>query len=329
MLGYSDSAKEMGALASRVAIAKAMQGIDRLCARKRVVPIFFNGSGGSIDRGGGSIEEQTAWWTPSALRNFKATIQGEMVERTFASPELIRSGLERIAERAEAAQKSRAVSRLTRPVEDFAERASLAYRIQLARPEFLEVFEKATAYRYLSLLRIGSRPTKRSASVAVSSLRAIPWVLSWTQTRVLFPTWWGVGTAWQDSNGADRNKLSRACRRDPLFSSFVKLLGFTLAKVELPVWHLYLKSSGLEAARVESTMAEFHREYSRSVAFVRAMSGKRNLLWFRPWLGESIRLRSPMIHPINLLQIIALEKKDPILIRETVTGIASGMMTTG
>lgn len=327
MLGYSDSAKEMGALASRVAIADAMHAIDRVCRAKKVTPVFFHGSGGSIDRGGGSIREQTEWWPASSLALVKATIQGEMVERTFAGREILRSGIEKLVLRTE---KSGGGARVSPAVRQFAARASLEYRTRIASKGFLRVIEHATAYQYLQILRLGSRPTARSGgALSVGGLRAIPWVLSWTQVRVLFPTWWGLGTAWAELKPRERTALKKAYGSDPLFRSFLKLLGFTLAKVELPVWNLYLAESGLPAALVQATRDEFAREHARALELVRALSGSRDPVWFRPWLGESVVLRSPMIHPLNLLQILALERCDASLIRETVTGIASGMMTTG
>ncbi len=327
MLGYSDSAKEIGVLPSRLAIAEAVHRLDRLCRRKGVQPLFFHGSGGSVDRGGGSIQEQTAWWPKSALRMYKATVQGEMVERSFASPEIARGQLERIAERY--AQGGSTQMRSPVAVEEFAALVRQTYEAQISSPQFLEVVQKATAYRYLSALKIGSRPSKRGVVSDVRALRAIPWVLCWTQTRVLFPTWWGVGSAWRQLNPGSRTALRRAFEADPLFRSFVKLLGFTLAKVELPVWRIYLECSGLDPALIAKTLADFEREYRDANTFVRALSGSRDLLWFRPWLGTSIRLRAPMIHPLNLLQIITLEERSAALTRETVTGIASGMMTTG
>ncbi|MBI3558290.1 MAG: phosphoenolpyruvate carboxylase [Deltaproteobacteria bacterium] len=327
MLGYSDSAKEIGVLASRLAIAEAVHKLDHLCRAKRVQPLFFHGSGGSVDRGGGSVQEQTAWWPKSALRVYKATVQGEMVERSFASPEIARRQLERITELY--AQGGSPTVRSPAAVEYFAAQVRGHYEAKISAPHFLEVVQKATAYRYLSALKIGSRPSKRGAVTDVRALRAIPWVLCWTQTRVLFPTWWGVGTAWRQLKPAQRAALGRAFKTDPLFRSFVKVLGFTLAKVELPVWGMYLERSGLDAGLIAQTRHDFEKEYREAVRFVRALSGSRDLLWFRPWLGTSIRLRAPMIHPLNLMQIITLEERNAALTRETVTGIASGMMTTG
>lgn len=329
MLGYSDSAKESGVLESRIALADAMHALDRICKKHRVTALFFHGSGGSVDRGGGSIREQTAWWPAVALKSYKATIQGEMVERSFASPEIFRGGVERVLERAGQAMRERAIVRRPAIVSQFADRASEVYRAKINSKEFLEVTQCATAYRYLNVLKLGSRPSKRTNVMSVANLRAIPWVLCWTQTRVLFPTWWGIGTAWSELKPGERAKLKQAFASDPLFGSYTKLLGFTLAKVELAVWRIYLERSGLSKALISTTIEEFEREYTLALQMVETLSSSHNLLWFRPWLGESVRLRSPMIHPLNLLQILALSANDQKLIRETVTGIASGMMTTG
>jgi phosphoenolpyruvate carboxylase len=329
MLGYSDSAKEAGVLASRLAIAEAVAELDRILRRHKVTPLFFHGSGGSVDRGGGSIQEQTAWWPRSALEVYKATLQGEMVERSLASPEIARGRLARIVEAAADAPKAPRRAGSSPAVRAFADRASAMYKKTIATPSFLTVVQRATAYRYLSVLRLGSRPTKRGPVVSVASLRAIPWVLCWTQVRVLFQTWWGVGTAWHALGASDRAKLLAAYEEDPVFRSFVKNLGFTLAKVELPVFGTYLRESGIDPELAKATLKDLATELRAAQAFVRAMSQSRDLLWFRPWLGTSIRLRSPMIHPLNLLQIVALEEDDARLIRETVAGVASGMLTTG
>lgn len=331
MLGYSDSAKEMGVLASRVAIAEALGKIDRLARRAQVTPLFFHGSGGSVDRGGGSVEDQTSWWPKSAVCLFKATVQGEMIERSFASPVIARGQFERIAESTDRVLKRDSAQAHQRAPElkAFAARVSEIYAAKIASPEFLQIIQRSTGYRFLSELKIGSRPTKRGKVMSVAGLRAIPWVLGWTQVRVLFPTWWGVGTAWREARVARKRALRQAFVDDPLFRSYIKALGFTLAKVELSVWRIYLENTGLSGAQAKATFEEFEREYRDAAEMVRFLSRSSNLLWFRPWLGTSIELRSPMIHPLNLLQLIGLETGNARLIRETVTGISSGMMTTG
>ena len=333
MVGYSDSAKEAGVLASRLAIAKALPRLEQVCAREKVTCVFFHGSGGSIDRGGGRIEDQTAWWPVSALRRYKVTVQGEMVERSFATSSIARSQLEKISVSTSAGLTAN--SRKLREVGDnealseFAGRISARYRETVASPDFLKLVEHATPYSYLSVLKIGSRPVKRVAQLSVSGLRAIPWVLCWTQSRVLFPTWWGVGSAWGETKEPARKKLRQAFNEQPVFSSYIKALGFTLAKVELPVWRMYLEKSGLSSDEIASATKLFGDEYKKALAFFHELTGEEEELWFRPWLAESIRLRSPMIHPLNLLQLLAEEEKDFQLLRIAVTGISSGMLTTG
>jgi phosphoenolpyruvate carboxylase len=329
MLGYSDSSKDGGVFPSRLAIALAMKNLDEVCVKEKVRPIFFQGSGGSVDRGGGSVQDQTAWWPHSALRTYKVTVQGEMVERSLSSPEITRSQIARITESVSDSLRRPSVAPDLPAVSRFADRIAGCYREKVRSPDFLACVARATPYSYLSELKIGSRPTKRGAEVSLKGLRAIPWVLCWTQTRLLFPTWWGVGTAWSEATMSERAQLKRDLDRDPVFSSYVKALGFTLAKVILPVWKLYLQESGIEPMQIHALYASFENEYRLALEFVRFMSGQEDPVWFRPWLGASIRLRSPMIHPLNLLQIIALEKRDFRLFRYTVTGVASGMLTTG
>ncbi len=328
MLGYSDSSKESGVLQSRLAIVKAMGKMDRVFTKAKVQPIFFHGSGGSIDRGGGSVSEQMAPWPKSALAVYKATIQGEMVERTFASPEIVRSRLSKISNASTSSASVRA-AKPSRALDTFAKLAASHYAETIETPRFLRMVEAATPYRYLSALKIGSRPSKRAGVLAVSSLRAIPWVLCWTQTRVLFQTWWGIGTAWEEIPKSERAVLRREFKRNPLFKSFVQALGFTLAKVELPVWEVFLEKSGLPEEEIRHFRALFRKEFAATRRFFQGVTGKKDPLWFRPWLGESIELRASLIHPLNLLEILALREEDLPLLRLCVTGVASGMLTTG
>jgi phosphoenolpyruvate carboxylase len=329
MVGYSDSSKEAGVLASRLAIAEALPKLEKVCEKARLTPVFFHGSGGSVDRGGGSIEDQTAWWPRSALARYKVTVQGEMVERSLATPEIAERQIEKIVESA-----IRGLQKKTRFVhhaslDAFAQKISKSYGEKIQSPAFLKAVEAATPYSYLNLLKIGSRPAKRSVQLTVKGLRAIPWVLCWTQTRVLFQTWWGVGSAWEETSAADKKSLKKAFREEPVFNSYVKALGFTLAKVEMPILKVYLDHSSLSAEEAQQILTEFKTELEKTVRFYFEICGKKDFMWFRPWLGESIQLRSPMIHPLNILQILAKKDHDVHLLRLTVTGISSGMLTTG
>lgn len=329
MVGYSDSSKEAGVLLSRLTIADTLPQLERICKKAGLVPVFFHGSGGSTDRGGGSIEEQTSWWPRSALRNYKVTVQGEMVERSLATPEIAMGQLDHILESAARGLKNNIVLAKSPSLDHFARKVSASYRHQVASERFLEVVEKATPYSYLNLLKLGSRPSKRSRRLSVSGLRAIPWILCWTQTRVLFPTWWGVGSAWTSSTPSEKRLLRQAFKDEPVFTSFVKALGFTLAKTDLAIWHLYLSQSSLPKAQSEESYQIFADEWRKSLLFFQQVTRQKNLTWEKPWLGESIQLRAPMIHPLNILQILAEQSLDRHLLRITVTGIANGMMATG
>jgi phosphoenolpyruvate carboxylase len=327
MVGYSDSAKQGGVLPSRLAIATAMHKLEKVVLDAGVKPVFFQGSGGSVDRGGGSVQDQVAWWPRSALEVYKVTVQGEMVERSFSSPEIAAGQLRRIAESAGQALAREPLPPRSPALFAFAEEVRLSYEQMIRDPELLQVVSRATPYPFLSELKIGSRPSRRSKELTVEGLRAIPWVLCWTQSRVLFPTWWGVGAAW--SKTPNRENLRAAYETEPVFRSYVKALGFTLAKVELPLWRIYLERSSLDPAVIERFYDCFQRELDLAWELVQFCSGSENPLWFRPWLGASIRLRSPIIHPLNLLQVLALEEGDLSLFRTTATGISAGMLTTG
>jgi phosphoenolpyruvate carboxylase len=329
MVGYSDSSKEAGVLFSRLAIAQALPALEKICLRAGLTPVFFHGSGGSVDRGGGSIQDQTAWWPHSALRNYKVTIQGEMVERSLATPEIARGQIQHILKSVEDGVKRKPITAQSPSLETFAERVQTLYSEMIQSESFLKIVEKATPYSYLRLLKLGSRPSKRAQQLQVSGLRAIPWILCWTQTRVLFPTWWGVGTAWKEASPKARKELQKAFRTRPAFTSYVKALGFTLAKTELGIWHLYLQNSTLTKEEASAAYEMFEVEWLKTCRFFKEVSGQKNFTWEKPWLAESIWLRSPMIHPLNLLQILAQKDHDIELLRVTATGISSGMMTTG
>ena len=333
MLGYSDSSKGMGVLPSRLAIAKTIRSLDVILSKANIIPIFFHGSGGSIDRGGGSLRDQTLWWPKSALNVYKATIQGEMVERNFTSPEVSISGINKILDNFNRAKTKKGTIKVDKAVESFSASVKLEYENKIKDPKFFEMIEAATPYSYLNVLRLGSRPTKRAkaSKLDLSSIRAIPWILCWTQTRVLFPTWWGVGSSWEKIKDKKdmKTKLKLAFKESSLFGSYIRALSFTLSKVDINVFALYLSTSTLSIEDQNNFLEEFRIEYESTVQFVRMITGKKNLLWYRPWLADSIELRSSMIHPLNILQILAYKDKDNTLIRKTVAGISSGMMTTG
>lgn len=332
MLGYSDSAKENGSFPSRFLIHSAVESLEKLITSYKMKPIFFHGSGGSIERGGGSVQEQTAWWPTSALETVKVTVQGEMIYRNYTAAEILERQLQRFASARKQTENGLSVAdqqKLESDLQRLSDFVQAFYQETLKSSRFLELIEVATPYSYLKELKLGSRPTKRQGPVNLKGLRAIPWVLCWTQTRALFPTWWGVGRFWKTLDKSEKARFRFIFLNSPLFSSYLKVLGFTLAKVDLNIFSLYLDSSSLPKDVSAEYLERFQQELRDCKDAVRELTQEKSLLWYRPWLEKSIELRSPLIHPLNVLQLLALQDKDIPLLRETVTGVASGMLTTG
>lgn len=329
MVGYSDSSKEAGVFPSRLAIAQALPRLEKVCRDHQVMPIFFHGSGGSVDRGGGTLDNQTAWWPKSAVNNFKVTVQGEIIERWLATPMIAERQLEKISQCATDVLKKKFHSPENVELKLFADKITHSYRDKITDPEFLEIVKLATPYAMMRYLKLGSRPARRTKELTVKSLRAIPWILCWTQTRLLFPIWWGAGSAWEHSSASQKRALVEAFEQNPVFNSYVKALDFTLAKVELAVFKTYLNESALPKELVQKFSKEIDEEYYRTVRFCKIITKSQKLLDTKQWLQESVQLRAPMIHPLNILQNIAMKNKEIDLLRLTVTGISSGMMSTG
>jgi phosphoenolpyruvate carboxylase len=326
MLGYSDSSKENGVLPSRLLVERALLDLETFLHKSGLTPVFFHGSGGSVSRGGGSVKEQIAWLPQSALNIYKVTVQGETVQRHFNRPAIMRSQVNKIVQEfAEYKPK-----KWTRPQEiiDFSSTVQSTYKDLVKDIDFQNVAMTATPYDFLNVLKIGSRPTKRTGK-GKFTLRAIPWILCWTQTRLLLPIWWGVGTAWETTDNKARAVIKEHYKESPLLQSYMKNLGFTLAKVELGVWKFQLSHSGLTEEEKKRWFETMEKEVERTLGFFEDMTGSKDLTWFNHRLGESIVFRSSMIHPLNVIQRLSLERKDNVLLRETVTGIACGMLTTG
>lgn len=326
MVGYSDSSKENGVLPARIMIEENLFNLEDFIKSKKLTPVFFHGSGGSTSRGGGTVEEQTAWWPESALKIHKVTIQGEMVQRNFNNPRIMRSQVGKVVNGFEKVKPK--FYKLSGGTHLFSSKIQDSYRTLVNDPSFQELTIAATPYEFLNLLKIGSRPTKRTAK-GHFSLRAIPWILCWTQTRLNLPVWWGTGTAWKTLSQKEKDAVIGDYKKSPLLQSYIKNLGFTLEKCELGVWNFHLEHSSLSLEEKALWKKRITDELEDSMKFFKDVSGERSFTWFRPWLGESIYFRSSMIHPLNVIQKIALERNDHVLLRETVTGISCGMLTTG
>lgn len=323
MLGYSDSSKESGVLFSKVWILKAIAKLEK----NPIKPFklrYFHGSGGAIARGGGTLEEQASGWSSEMRTHFKATYQGEVVTRTFSNSNILLSQIDRLAHLR--SQKTKPY-RAPKIIEVFALNTAKCYETLISDPHFIQMVEEITLYPYLQELKLGSRPSKRKNLTQVSDLRAIPWVMTWTQLRVLLPSWWGVGETWNTLSKADQQKLKSLYKKgDGFWVAYMKQLSFTLAKMDLDIFEYQVT---LRGPHHKHYVTEVRKQYQQTLKMLQFIMGETNIMSHKPWLEESIYLRSSFIHPLNILQNIAMQKQDPDLLRLTTTGIASGMMTTG
>ncbi|KGM54712.1 phosphoenolpyruvate carboxylase [Lysobacter arseniciresistens ZS79] len=348
MLGYSDSAKDGGIIASRWALQQTQVALAALARESGVRIDFFHGRGGSISRGGGKTERAVIAAPRGSVDGYlRLTEQGEVIHRKYGIRAIALRNLE---------QTTGAVLRASlrpRPPEPREDRwraiaAQLAadsrahYRAFVhAHPDFPAYFRAATPIDVIERLRIGSRPSKRGSKGGVESLRAIPWVFSWAQNRSGLTAWYGVGTALQraiDAHGLD--ELATMARDWPFFGALVDDVEMVLAKSDMAIFERYsqlavdLPEGDLHARLHPGIAAEF----ARTRDGILAIRDEDDLLARDPRLRQSIRLRNPYVDPISLLQVDLLARwraggrEDDArlqVLMATVNGIAAGIQNTG
>ena len=342
MLGYSDSAKDGGLIASRWALQRTQAELTELAQVCGVHIAFFHGRGGSVSRGGGKTERAIVAAPRGSVDGvLRVTEQGEVIHRKYGIRALALRNLE---------QTTAAVLRATlrpRPQEPREPRwrelaAELAdvsrnhYRgLIYDDARFNDYFRAATPIDVIERLRIGSRPARRRDG-GVGDLRAIPWVFSWAQNRSGLTAWYGVGHALRhgiDTHGID---TMREMARDwPFFATMLDDIEMTLAKSDMGIFECYSRLTGdLHGALYPGIAAEFAQTRDTLLA----LREEHELLSNDPRLRLSIRLRNPYVDPISLLQVELLQRwregrreDDEILraLMATVNGIAAGIQNTG
>ena len=335
MVGYSDSGKDGGYLAAQWAIYRAQERLADVARRRGVELTIFHGRGGSAGRGGGPTHAAIASQPPGhPPGRVKLTEQGETISFKYGLEGLARRNLEAalagtlLATFPEhASPLPTEADRLT--LDRLAESSQTAYRrFVWENDAFVGFFRAVTPVAELTLLEIASRPARRPDDVDfLASLRAIPWVFSWTQNRVLLPAWFGCGTAFA---AAGDDTLRDLYERLPFFRTVVDNLEMTLAKSSLPIARGYL-------ALVDdpSPFDVIAAEHERTVAGVLAATGVSRLLERQPMLRRSIDLRNPYVDPMNAVQVGLLRRfragddgaQLPLL--RSIAGIAAALRNTG
>jgi phosphoenolpyruvate carboxylase len=335
MVGYSDSGKDGGYLAAQWAIYGAQEQLAEVARRHDVPLTIFHGRGGSAGRGGGpthaAIASQPASRPPGRM---KLTEQGETVSFKYGLEGLARRNLEAalagtllatFPEHLPAPPRDNERSLLDR----MAATSRAAYRSFVWENEgFVEFFRTFTPVDELAGLEIASRPARRPDDTDyLSSLRAIPWVFSWTQNRVLLPAWFGCGSAFES---VEPGELRELYKRLPFFRAVVDNLEMTLAKSSLSIARNYLS-----LVSDSSLFADIEHEHKRAVRGVLAAAGVDRLLERQPVLRRSIDLRNPYVDPMNAVQVELLRRHRagdetaqlPLL--RSIAGIATALRNTG
>ena len=334
MLGYSDSGKDSGSLASQWGLYEAQERLSAQAVEEGVALRFFHGRGGSPSRGGGPAHGAILGQPPGTVNGrIRITEQGEVIATRYAHRELAQRSLEQ----ALAAVVLHAACPPAAPEDSH--RAEMARMAKSSRErfralvhddaDFVTFFSQITPIDELSELNLGSRPSSRGGGKAIDDLRAIPWVFAWTQNRLLLPSWYGAGTALADGD----LELQREMReRWPFFGAVISNLEMALLKTDIGVTERYLPLVDEELA--ERMWKPIVAEHGRVRTRLLEITGTDELLEGSP-LRDRLRHRNPWIDPLSHIQIELLrrsrggDEEAQSALLETIAAIAAGMRNTG
>ncbi|WP_137885078.1 phosphoenolpyruvate carboxylase [Pseudomonas sp. 2FE] len=342
MIGYSDSAKDAGTTAAAWAQYRAQETLVEICRQHQVELLLFHGRGGTVGRGGGPAHAAILSQPPGSVAGrFRSTEQGEMIRFKFGLPDIAEQNLNLyLAAVLEATLQPP-------PVPEPAWRELMgrlatdgltAYRaVVREHPQFVEYFRQATPEQELGRLPLGSRPAKRREG-GVESLRAIPWIFAWTQTRLMLPAWLGWETALNSALSRGEGELLAQMREHwPFFRTRIDMLEMVLAKADAAIARLY--DERLVDAELRPLGAQLRDLLSQACAAVLGLTGQSELLVHSPETRESISVRNTYLDPLHLLQAELLARSrlrestvdSPLeqALLVSVAGIAAGLRNTG
>ncbi|PZG47581.1 phosphoenolpyruvate carboxylase [Spongiactinospora gelatinilytica] len=349
MLGYSDSAKELGPAAATLRLYQAQEALAAWARDNDVRLTLFHGRGGALGRGGGPANRAVLAQAPGSVSGrFKVTEQGEVIFARYGHAAIARRHTEQVTHAVLLASTD-AVGRRTAAAADrfrgLAERVASAsersYRALTESPGFPEWFALVSPLEEIGALRLGSRPARRGlgAPRSLDDLRAIPWVFAWAQTRVNLPGWYGLGSgldAVMAESGIE--ELRAAYREWPLFASLLDNVEMSLAKTDRSIAERYLALGG-RADYTDQVLAE----YDLTRRLVLMVTGHTRLLESRRVLSRAVQLRDPYVDALSHLQLRALaalragddtlprqeREKLSTLLLLSVNGVAAGLQNTG
>ncbi len=347
MLGYSDSNKDGGFVTSGWELYKAEIGLVEVFRRHGVRIRLFHGRGGSVGRGGGPSYDAILAQPGGAVQGqIRITEQGEIISSKYSNPEVGRRNLETLASATLEATLLQDESPAPDPafletMEELSLNAYNAYRGLVYETEgFERYFWASTVITEIASLNIGSRPASRKKTTAIGDLRAIPWVFSWAQCRLMLPGWFGFGSAvkaYIDARPKDGLEALKAMHASwPFFRTLLSNMDMVLAKSSLAIASRYARLVDDVSLR-EKIFARISREWRDSVDALNAIMEQSKLLESNPLLDRSIRNRFPYLDPLNHVQVELLKlhrsraASDKVLtgIQLTINGISAGLRNSG
>jgi phosphoenolpyruvate carboxylase len=346
MVGYSDSNKDGGYLAATWATYRAQEDLAAAAEAAGVELVVFHGRGGAVGRGGGPMYRAIMARPASAASpSFKITEQGEVIFARYGSLPIAERHLEQLVHALLMSSLRRrsseiATERAFNEVMDrLADRSRAAYtRMTREVPEFMAFFHAATPFPELATLNLASRPVSRASSSGLPGLedmRAIPWVFSWTQSRVNLPGWFGLGSALSEEISAGGLERLQAMYVEwPFFASALDNAQLSLGTADVATARRYAALASTDVRRV---FDEILAEFERSVESVLAVTRQQELLERTPVLARSIKLRNPYVDALHVAQLALLrrfrsgDRDAEVLeaIHHSINGIAAGLQTTG
>jgi phosphoenolpyruvate carboxylase len=341
MLGYSDSAKVAGIVASTWGIYRAQVAICGVAERFGVTLRYFHGRGGSAGRGAADAREAIAAQPPHARTGrFKVTEQGEVIGARYGLPSLARRNFELAVT---SAVRGFAVEKPAPPawsamLDRLAAHAQAAYVELIDDPQFLAFFALCTPVDEIGEMQISSRPGRRGGTRrSIDDLRAIPWSFGWAQTRGMLPGWYGFGSAVRAERDALPLLVTMA-REFPMFATMLRNIERALAVADLPIFERYARELVPDQAMRAKFVPRIRTEYEESVNSMLAILEHVRLLESDPTLARSIALRNPYVDSISFMQVRLLRAfratSEPDLkltnaIKLSINGIAAGLRVTG
>jgi phosphoenolpyruvate carboxylase len=349
MLGYSDSSKDGGYLASNWNLYMAQQTLTETCTDHGISLHLFHGRGGSIGRGGGPTNRAILSQPPMSLRGgIKITEQGEVIAYRYSNAEIARRHLHQVMHASLLAlgisQEQEVRPEWRAAMDALSEAGRVAYRqFVYETPGFIEYWQQATPINELSMMPISSRPAKRSKAGGFADMRAIPWVFSWMQSRAIIPSWYGVGMALEQFCGQDADNLAmlrEMFRRWPFFKAVVENAQLDVAKADMGIAELYASLVKDKAVR-EAIFGQMQAEHERTVQMIARILDQAEILDNMPVIQRSIERRNPYVDPLNFIQVELLRELRQLApespeyeavlsaVLATVNGVAAGLKVTG